>query len=93
LIAIHTIAYGYDYIEIIEQRSTFYITLALKLNLLNFSTSCLFCKFSALINLRKVISNRCSVHAKQVRHTFLRHPKCLVVEYYFNTSFALCCLV
>ena len=93
LIAVHTVTYGNNGIKVIEQRSTFHITLTLKLNLLNFSTSCLFCKFSTFINLRKVISNRCSVYAKQICHAFLRHPKCLVVEYHFNTGFTLCCFI
>ena len=43
--------------------------------------------------LRKVISNRCSVYAKQICHAFLRHPKSIIIEYHFNTCFALCCFI
>ena len=68
LIAIHTIAYGYVYVEIIEQRSTFYITLALILNYPNFSDSCLFCKFPCLVDLPQMVVYASYIHAKQISH-------------------------
>ena len=33
------------------------------------------------------------INTKQIRHALLRHPKGIVVEYYFNTSFTLCSFI